>query len=202
MYLPSRLALAAIASFLVGLADVQAQKLRDFAAANLDVGGASLQRAVNSQIHVFDGNLSIGSNGVITGRLLERQYADKKWNAQVVPRSILAGSKISLAGVISRTNTYPSVENSTFFPPGSRRGERSVSTNVHTVVTHSANFLINMAGGHLAKGHAFVEFETRDSRSVGGRSVNSWRLVFLEGAVFRQNGAFVGPFHAVTRLPQ
>jgi hypothetical protein len=202
MPLSRRTALGAVYCLMIWLPDVQAQSLRDFAAANLDVGGALLQRAVNSQINIFDGNLSIASNGAITGRLFERQYHDKMWNAQVVPRSILAGSKISLAGVLSRTNTYRSVETSTFFPPASKRGDRSTSTNAHTVITHSGDFLINLAGGHVIKGHALVDFETRDSRSDGGRSINSWRHVFLEGAVFKQNGAFVGPFHAVTRLSQ
>jgi hypothetical protein len=100
------------------------------------------------------------------------------------------------------TNTYRSVSTNFFYSNRDQRAYRSVGKNILTVVSHRSDFMINLATSYVVKGRAVVDVETSVFINSEGRSTNMERNINLGGAIFKQDGTFVGPFNASSVLPQ
>lgn len=183
-----------------------AQLVRNFAATNLEVGGGFGQRLVdNTVLGLFDdGQLAIATNGIITGRITERLFPNNQWRS--TPRNYnirrASGSRVASNKISVTTNTYTSVSTNFYYSNEARRSFRSLTTNSLTVVSHRSDFVINVASAYVIKGRAVADLETSVSISSDGRSTNTERNVNLGGAIFKQNGKFVGPFNASSVVPQ
>jgi hypothetical protein len=185
----------------------EAQLVRNFAGTNIEVGGGFGKRLVNNtELGLLEGRFNVSTNGTITGQLTERFFANNQAVSSARNFNILAGSRVLSNGITATTDFYSSV--STNFSRSTFDNITSISTNIHqqTVVRHRADFIINLSSGYLAKGRAIAERETSTdiSRFPGGANWNTnfSRFVFLDGAVFKDNGVYIGPFNASMRLSQ
>jgi len=185
---------------------LQAQGVRIFASTNLEVGGGFGQRLSNNTVlGLFDdGQLSIAANGTITGRITERLFPNNQWRSTPRDYAIRAnsGSKVASNGISVSTNIYRHVSTNVYYSNDVQRVFRSVTTNTLTVVSHRSDFVINVGSAYVIKGRAVADVETSVSINKDGRSTSTERDVNMGGAIFKQNGQFVGPFNVSLVVPQ
>jgi hypothetical protein len=184
----------------------QAQGVRIFAATNLEVGGGFGQRLSNNTVlGLFDdGQLSIATNGIITGRITERLFPNNQWRSTPQNYNIRAkfGSSVAPNNISITTNTYSYVSTNFYYSNQAQRTFRSVTTNELTVRSHRSDFVINVGAAYVIKGRAVADVETSVSIDSDGRLTNTQKDINLGGAIFKQDGQFVGPFNASSVVPQ
>ena len=184
----------------------QAQGVRIFAATNLEVGGGFGERLVNNTVlGLFDdGQLSIATNGIITGRITERLFPNNQWRSTPRDYNIrrASGSKVASNKISVTINTYTSVSTNFYYSNKDQRSFRFVTTNELTVRSHRSDFVINVGADYVIKGRAVADVETSVSIDSDGRLTNTQKDINLGGAIFKQNGQFVGPFNASSVVPQ
>lgn len=202
--LSALLALFASALFAAS-SSVQAQGVRIFASTNLEVGGGFGQRLSNNTVlGLFDdGQLSIATNGIITGRITERLFPNNQWRSTPRNYNIRAksSSRVASNSISVSTNTYRSVSTNVYYSNDVQRAFRSVTTNELTVISHRSDFVINVGSAYVIKGRAVADVETSVFINKDGRSTSTQRDVNMGGAIFKQNGQFVGPFSASLVVP-